>query len=88
MTTRDETLSTIRRSLGVTGADCGMLLFADAEARVIGACHAGWKGALTGMIDATVSTEDANFWNSGGVDVRRMCRSASRSAVAGATTRT
>lgn len=43
-------------ALGVTGADCGMLLFADARAGVIGACHAGWKGALTGMIEATVAT--------------------------------
>ncbi len=42
-------------ALGVTGADCGMLLFADARAGVIGACHAGWKGALTGMIEATVA---------------------------------
>jgi YfiH family protein len=50
LVTREKNLA-----LGVTGADCGMLLFADAEARVIGACHAGWKGALTGMIDATVS---------------------------------
>ncbi len=42
-------------ALGVTGADCGMLLFVDAEAEVIGACHSGWKGALTGMIEATVA---------------------------------
>jgi YfiH family protein len=42
-------------ALGVTGADCGMLLFADARAGVIGACHAGWKGALDGMIAATVA---------------------------------
>jgi YfiH family protein len=41
-------------ALGVTGADCGMLLFADVRAGVIGACHAGWKGAFTGMIEATV----------------------------------
>jgi YfiH family protein len=41
--------------LGVTGADCGMILFADAEARVIGAAHAGWKGALTGVVEATVA---------------------------------
>ncbi|MCC3244990.1 polyphenol oxidase family protein [Methylocystis sp. WRRC1] len=41
-------------ALGVTGADCGMLLFADARAGVIGACHSGWKGALGGMIEATV----------------------------------
>lgn len=41
-------------ALGVTGADCGMILFADADARVIGAAHAGWKGALNGIIEATV----------------------------------
>jgi YfiH family protein len=41
--------------LGVTGADCGMILFADAEARVIGAAHAGWKGALNGVVEATVA---------------------------------
>ncbi|SFK38194.1 peptidoglycan editing factor PgeF [Methylocapsa palsarum] len=41
--------------LGVTGADCGMILFADVEARVIGAAHAGWKGALTGVIEATLA---------------------------------
>jgi YfiH family protein len=41
--------------LGVTGADCGMVLFADAHARVIGAAHAGWRGALTGVIEATVA---------------------------------
>ncbi len=41
-------------ALGVTGADCGMILFADAEARVIGAAHAGWKGALNGIVEATV----------------------------------
>jgi polyphenol oxidase len=41
--------------LGVTGADCGMILFADAEARVIGAAHAGWKGALGGILEATVA---------------------------------
>jgi YfiH family protein len=46
-------------ALGVTGADCGMLLFADAGAGVIGACHAGWKGALTGMIEATVAAMEA-----------------------------
>ena len=41
-------------ALGVTGADCGMILFADARAGVIGACHAGWKGALTGVLEATL----------------------------------
>jgi YfiH family protein len=42
-------------ALGVTGADCGMILFADAEAGVIGAAHAGWKGALGGIVEATVA---------------------------------
>ena len=41
--------------LGVTGADCGIVLFADAERQVIGAAHAGWKGALTGVLEATVA---------------------------------
>jgi purine-nucleoside/S-methyl-5'-thioadenosine phosphorylase / adenosine deaminase len=41
-------------ALGVTGADCGMILFADRRARVVGAAHAGWKGALAGVIEATV----------------------------------
>jgi YfiH family protein len=41
-------------ALGVTGADCGMILLADAKARVIGAAHAGWKGALAGVVEATV----------------------------------
>lgn len=50
LVTREKNLA-----LGVTGADCGMLLFADAEAEVIGACHAGWKGALTGMIESTIN---------------------------------
>jgi polyphenol oxidase len=42
-------------ALGVTGADCGMILFADQRARVIGAAHAGWKGALGGVVEATVT---------------------------------
>jgi YfiH family protein len=41
-------------ALGVTGADCGMLLFSDPKARVIAAAHAGWKGALNGILEATV----------------------------------
>jgi polyphenol oxidase len=42
-------------ALGVTGADCGMILFADQNAHVIGAAHAGWKGALAGVVEATVA---------------------------------
>lgn len=41
-------------ALGVTGADCGMILFADEAAQVIGAAHAGWKGALTGVLESTI----------------------------------
>lgn len=40
--------------LGVLTADCAPLLFEDREAGVIGAAHAGWKGALSGVIGATV----------------------------------
>jgi hypothetical protein len=36
-------------ALGIGSADCGPILFADAEARVIGAAHSGWKGALAGV---------------------------------------
>ena len=41
-------------AIGVLAADCGPILFADPEARVIGAAHAGWKGALTGVLESTV----------------------------------
>ncbi len=41
-------------ALGTSHADCGPVLFADAEARVIGAAHAGWKGAFTGVLEATI----------------------------------
>lgn len=40
--------------LGVLTADCGPVLFADPQARVIGAAHAGWKGALGGVLEATI----------------------------------
>lgn len=40
--------------LAVLSADCQPVLFSDPEARVIGAAHAGWKGALTGILEATV----------------------------------
>jgi len=41
-------------ALGILAADCTPVLFADAEARVIGAAHAGWKGAFTGVLEATI----------------------------------
>jgi YfiH family protein len=43
-----------RLAIGVSTADCGPLLLADTEAGVIGAAHAGWRGALTGVIEAAV----------------------------------
>jgi purine-nucleoside/S-methyl-5'-thioadenosine phosphorylase / adenosine deaminase len=43
-------------AVGVSTADCGPLLLADAEAGVIGAAHAGWRGALNGVIEAAVDT--------------------------------
>ena len=42
-------------AIGVSTADCGPLLFADAEAHVIGAAHAGWRGALAGVIEAAIA---------------------------------
>src|SRR6202451_3987295 len=42
-------------AVGVTTADCGPVLLADPVARVIGAAHAGWRGALTGIVEATVA---------------------------------
>jgi polyphenol oxidase len=42
-------------ALGVLAADCGPVLFADGEARVIGAAHAGWQGALNGVLENTIA---------------------------------
>ena len=42
-------------ALGITTADCGPVLFADAHANVAGAAHAGWRGALGGVLEATVT---------------------------------
>ncbi len=41
-------------ALGILTADCGPVLFADLKAGVVGACHAGWKGALSGVTDSTI----------------------------------
>ena len=40
--------------LGILTADCAPVLFADHEAVVVGAAHAGWRGALAGVTDATI----------------------------------
>jgi YfiH family protein len=46
-------------ALGVLAADCAPVLFADAEAGVIGAAHGGWRGALGGVMEATVAAMTA-----------------------------
>lgn len=42
-------------ALAVSTADCSPVLFADPVARVVGAAHAGWRGALAGVTDATIA---------------------------------
>jgi YfiH family protein len=42
-------------AIGISTADCGPVLLADSDARVIGAAHAGWRGAITGVIEATIA---------------------------------
>src|SRR5437660_2049565 len=42
-------------ALGVLAADCAPVLFGDPVARVIGAAHGGWRGALAGVMEATVA---------------------------------
>lgn len=41
--------------LGIVTADCGPILFADAEAGVVGAAHAGWRGAVDGVLENTIA---------------------------------
>lgn len=54
---RADALVTTRRglALGILTADCAPVLFADAEAGVIGAAHAGWRGAIGGVCEATLA---------------------------------
>lgn len=56
-----DALVTDRRGLllGVVTADCTPVLFADREAGVIGAAHAGWKGAIGGVTDRTIEAMEA-----------------------------
>jgi polyphenol oxidase len=46
-------------ALGILTADCAPVLFADADAGIIGAAHAGWKGAIGGVTDATIAAMEA-----------------------------
>ena len=45
--------------LGIVTADCGPILFADRAAGVIGAAHAGWRGALDGVLENTIAAMEA-----------------------------
>jgi len=58
---RADALVTDRRgvALGVVTADCAPILFADPKAGVVGAAHAGWKGALAGVVGSTVTAMEA-----------------------------
>ena len=46
-------------ALGVITADCAPVLFADAAGRIVGAAHAGWRGAVAGVLEATVRAMQA-----------------------------
>lgn len=63
MVTRQKSLA-----LGILTADCGPVLFADAEAGIIGAAHAGWRGALTGVVEATIAAMLRE-----GASLQRLC---------------
>jgi len=54
-------------AIGVTAADCGPILLVDPSARVIGAAHAGWKGALTGVLESTVDAMEKLGAERGGI---------------------
>lgn len=47
--------TTPERVIGILTADCGPVLFADPQAGVIAATHAGWRGSLNGIIEKTIS---------------------------------
>jgi YfiH family protein len=46
-------------AIGIVTADCAPVLFADIEARVVGAAHAGWRGAVAGVLEATLAAMEA-----------------------------
>ncbi len=58
---RADAMVTVRPgiALGIVTADCAPVLCADAEAGVVGAAHAGWRGALAGVLEATVAAMTA-----------------------------
>jgi hypothetical protein len=54
-------------AIGATAADCGPILLVDPRARVIAAAHAGWKGALTGIVESTVAAMEGLGAERGGI---------------------
>ncbi len=46
-------------ALGIVTADCAPVLFADLSAGVVGAAHAGWRGAVAGVLEATITAMEA-----------------------------
>ncbi len=46
-------------AIGIVTADCAPVLFADAAAGVVGAAHAGWRGAVAGVLEATIAAMEA-----------------------------
>ncbi len=54
-------------AIGVLTADCGPVLFADNENGVIAAAHAGWRGAIGGVLEATVREMEATGGRTGSI---------------------
>jgi hypothetical protein len=54
-------------AIGITAADCGPILLVDPKARVIGAAHAGWKGALSGIVESAVGAMEKLGAERGGI---------------------
>lgn len=55
--------------IGAMAADCTPVLFADPEARIVGAAHAGWRGALGGVLEATLAAMESLGAETGRIQV-------------------
>lgn len=55
------------RLLGIVTGDCAPVLFADAQAGVVGAAHAGWRGAVAGVLEATLAAMERLGARRGGI---------------------